>query len=395
MYVHTNTRAGSLLLLLATAVLVTACAAQPAATVAPEPATTPVAPSPTATPSPTPVADVSKLFTAHLINPQFEGAGPISGTMTIGNLEGAISGAMQMKGKDSTFEMTVEFPNVLASSSASIKVDGSEYTSTNGGPWFQVAEPGTDAGLANTIGVAALTSRDAGVVTKLGQQLHHMAPANAGTFKAADLGITDPSMADAEATLDFYARDDGSLAVMSVSLEWTVEGGAAPVPAAMTMDFAFDENPTVSIAPPADIWARFASDQHEYSIGYPADWQLIKAGTAEEADVFGYSSTEFAIGLRERQPKAASGNLEAYVRAFLRATPIKPEVNEATSVAGKDAWRVAYHDTVSGEDLYFVFTLLIEARNGYQVAFVGPKGAEADIVAFHETQLTTLVIPGR
>jgi hypothetical protein len=56
---------------------------------------------------------------------------------------------------------------------------------------------------------------------------------------------------------------------------------------------------------------------------------------------------------------------------------------------------VAYHDTVNGEELYFVFTLLIEGRNGYQVAFVGPKGYEADIVAFHETQLTTLVIPGR
>jgi hypothetical protein len=180
-----------------------------------------------------------------------------------------------------------------------------------------------------------------------------------------------------------------------VGLEWTVGGGAAPIPAAMTMDFAFDENPTVSIAPPADIWARFASEQHEYSIGYPSDWQLIKAGTAEEPDTFAYSSTQFAMGLRERQPKAASGNLEAYVRAFLGATPIKPEVNEATSVAGKDAWRVAYHDTVNGEELYFVFTLLIEARNGYVVAFVGPKGAEADIVAFHQTQLTTLVIPGR
>ena len=391
-------RAGSLLVMIASTVLVTACGAQPAATGTPGPATTPapvVTASPTATPSPTPVADVSQLFTAQIANPQFEGAGPISGTMTIGNLEGQIAGAMQVKGGDSTFEIAIEIPNVVNSSSASIKVDGSEYASTDGGPWFQSEDPGTDKGLAGAIGVAALTARDAGIVTWQGQELHHIVPGNAGTITPADLGITDPSMASAAPTLDFYARDDGSLAGMSVALEWTVDSGGTQVPAAMTLDFVFEENPTVSITAPDDVWAKYASKQHAYTIGYPADWQLIKAETAEDADVFGYSPSQFAIGLREGQPKAAKDNLDAYVRAFLEATPNKPEVNEATEVGGEAAWRVAYHDTVSGEELYFVFTLLIEGRNGYQVAFVGPKGYESDILAFHETQLTTLEIPGR
>jgi hypothetical protein len=391
-------RAGSLLVIIASTVLVTACGAQPAATGAAGPATTPapvVTASPTATPSPTPVADVSQLFTAQIANPQFEGAGPISGTMTIGNLEGQIAGAMQVKGGDSTSEIAIEIPNVLNSSSASIKVDGSEYTSTDGGPWFQSEDPGADKGLAGAIGVAALTARDTGIVTWQGQELHHIVPGNAGTITAADLGITDPSMASAAPTLDFYARDDGSLAGMSVALEWTVDSGGTQVPATMSLDFAFEENPTVSITAPDDVWAKYVSKQHAYAIGYPAGWQLIKAETAEDADVFGYSSTEFAIGLREAQPKAAKDNLDAYVRAFLKATPNKPEVNEATEVGGEAAWRVAYHDTVSGEELYFVFTLLIEGRNGYQVAAVGPKGYESDIVAFHELQLTTLEVPGR
>lgn len=397
---NVRAKAGSLLSILVAALLVAGCGGSPAASAAPAPAATPgqtvaVTPAPTASPSPTPVADVAELFTARIIDPQFEGAGQISGTMTIGNLEGSISGTMQMDGKDSTSEMTIDIPNVLNSTTATIKHDGNEYTSTDGGPWFQAENPAADSGLAATIGVAAMTARDSGIVTIQGQQLHHMVPGNAGTITAADLGMTDPSMADAKGTLDFYARDDGSLAVMSVGLEWTVDSGGTPIPSAMTLDFAFDENPTVSIAPPDEIWAKYTSKQHAYTIGYPADWQLIEAKSDDEADVFGYDSTQFAIGLRERQPKAASDRLDAYVRAFLKATPNKPEVNEATSAAGEDAWRIAYHDTVNGEELYFVFTLLIEGRNGYQVAFVGPKGYESDIVAFHEAQLTTLGIPGR
>ncbi len=395
-----RTRAGSLLPIILAALLAAGCGGSPAASAAPAPTATTgptvaVTPAPTASPSPTPVADVSKLFTARMIDPQFEGAGRISGSMTIGNLEGSIAGTMQIDGKDSTSEMMIDIPNVFSSTSASIEHNGDEYTSTDGGPWFKTEDPTADTGLAGTIGVAALTARDSGIVTVQGQQLHHMVPGNAGTITAADLGMTDPSMADAKGTLDFYARDDGSLAVMSVSLEWAVDSGGTPVPASMTMDFAFDEDPTVTIAPPDEIWARFASKQHGYSIGYPADWQLSKAENADEPDVFGYSSTQFSIGLRERQPKAASDRLDAYVRAFLDATPNKPEVSEATTAAGEDAWRVAYHDTVNGEELYFVFTLLIEGRNGYTVAFVGPKGYESDIVAFHESQLTTLEVPGR
>jgi hypothetical protein len=392
-----HSRAGSLLSLVTAGLLVAACGGSPAASADPGPTASPVAvtPAPTASPSPTPVADVSKLFTAQLVNPQFEGAGPISGSMTIGNLAGSIAGTMQMKGKDTTFEMTIEIPNVLSSTSASVEVDGTEYTSKDGGPWFKAEAPATDSGLSTAVSVAALTATDAGIVTMQGQQLHHMVPGNAGTITAADLGMTDPSMADAKGTLDFYARDDGSLAVMSVGLEWTVDSGGTPVPVAMTLDFAFDENPTVSIAPPDEIWTRYTSKQHAYTIGYPADWQLIKSESADEMDLFAYSSTQFAGGMRERQPKAASDRLDAYVRAFLKATPTKPEVNQATSVAGEDAWRIAYHDTVNGEELYFVFTLLIDGRNGYQVVFVGPKGYESDIVAFHEVQLTTLAIPGR
>lgn len=397
---NVRARAGSLLSILVAALLVAGCGGSPAASAAPAPTATPgqtvaVTPPPTASPSPTPVADVSKLFTARIIDPQFEGAGQISGTMTVGDLEGSIGGTMQMKGKDSTSEMTIDIPNVINSTTATINHDGSEYTSTDGGPWFETENPAANPGLAGTIGVAALTARDAGIVTVQGQQLHHMVPGNAGTITAADLGMTDPSMADAKGTLDFYARDDGSLAVMSVGLEWTVDSGGTPVPAAMTIDFAFDENPTVSIAPPDEIWAKYTSKQHAYTIGYPADWDLVKAESDEEMDLFAYSSTQFAGGMRERQPKAASDRLDAYVRAFLEATPNKPEVNEATSVGGEDAWRIAYHDTISGEELYFVFTLLIEARDGYQVVFVGPKGYESDIVAFHEVQLGTLEIPGR
>jgi hypothetical protein len=405
-------RAGSLVVIIASTVLVIACSAPPAAPGAPGPSATSepvVTVSPTTTPSPTPVADVSKLFTAQMINPQFEGAGPISGTMTIGNLEGQVAGSMQVKGGDSTSEIVIEFPNVLKSSSATITVDGREYTSTDGGPWFQSEDPGTDKGLAGAIGVAALTARDAGIVTWQGQELHHIVPGNAGTITAADLGITDPSLASGTPTLDFYARDDGSLAGMSVALEWTVDSGGTQVPVAMSLDFAFEENPTVSITAPTiatswpptsdDVWVMYTSKQHGYSIGYPAGWHLIEAETAEGVDVFAYFG-EYATGARDGLPKAAKDNLEAYVQAFRKATGVgffieATELDGPTQVGGEPAWRLAYQATLNGMERYSVFTLLIEGRNGYSFGAVGPKSHETDIVAFHELQLTTLEIPGR
>jgi hypothetical protein len=400
------TRGCSLLLV---AALAAACASSPPATGTPQPATTapsvatpapnvatPVpTTSPTQPPSPTPPADVSAGFTAHVADPQFQGSGPVSGTISIATFDGTLTGAMAVKGADSAFDLAIDIPSVMSASSSSIKVDGKAYQSQNGAPWFEVKSASTGGGLNAAIDTAASTVTDEGVVTKNGQQLHHMVPAGGGAITGAEMGFaSDPAMAAAPGSLEFYARDDGSLAIMTVTLAWTVNSGATPLDARMAIDFTFDENPDVSIAPPDNLWTRFASAKHAYTIGYPAGWTVIRAKTKDDADVFALSATQLSTAMREVQPKALSGNLKAYVKAFVRSTPQKLDVNEATTVGGKDAWRLAYYGKVNGQDLYFVFTLLMQGRNGYAVAFVGPKGYESDIVAFHEMQLSTLVLPG-
>jgi hypothetical protein len=374
----------------------------PTAASTPTPAPT-ITTAPAASPATTPAGDVARLFTAKQLDPQFAGSGPITGTMSVGTLEGTISGAMSVQGGNSAFHATIEVPGLATSSSYQVKVDGREYQSSDGILWFEVgpatggapASGSSDGGLDEAMMVAALTVTDQGVVTKLGRPLHRLVPDTAADLTAADFGLTGPSAVDATGTIEFYAHDDGTLAVMTVSLAWNADlGGGSTVPARIAMDFTFDDEAVAEIRPPDVVWSRFTSEQHGYTIGYPSAWYLRASKSDSDADAFAASPAEFAMAIRERQPKAAADNLAAYVRAFKRATGWKVEIDEATQVSGRPAWRLAYHHKVNGEMRYWVFTLLVQGRNGYMVGFVSPAGSEADVLAFHELQLTTLSLPG-
>lgn len=366
-----------------------------AATAAP---TATVTPPPTPAPTPTPPADVSKAFAAHLAKPDFRGGGPITGTISIGNLEGQVSGSMQLRGADSRMELSMEIPGIVSSSSSTITIGDVTYTATPGGPWIQGPTAAGSSGLGQAIMLGALTARDEGVVDRGGRQLHLLVPAGGGAISAADLGITDPSMAGAAGKLAFFARDDGSLAILSVSLEWAIPSGSTTLPAAMTIDFGFDERPSVVIVAPTDPWTRHTSERFGYAIAYPGDWGVLEATTNDEADLFGASATEFAAVFRQRQPAAAADDLEAYVRAFVqaerRSTGARPESEEAVTLLGGPARRLTYHQELEGEDVYVVYTLLVRGRNAWQVGLVGPTGYEDEVLALHEQQLLTFSLGG-
>jgi hypothetical protein len=393
---------------LAAALLLAACSAAPPApdtaqsgSPAPSPAAVATGSPASATPAPataipapaTPAPDVAALFASQMASSSLELAGEVTGTMSVGNLAGDISGAMATQGEDSAMQMAISIPDVLETSSYQITVDGHRYESKDGGPFFEVPVPAEPDRFAATLSAAALAARDQGIVTRDGQELHHLFAANGPALTAADLGMTDPSMADASGTIDFYVRDDGSLAVLAVALSWTIATGGQSIPASMALDFSFRPDDVAVIGRPESVWSRFTSKQHAYTIGYPEDMRLIESTNAADADVFVYSPTQLATVIRERQPKAASGNLGAYTKAFIAATPCRLEVNEKASLAGRDVHLLACHRKVNGERLYFVWTLLIDGRNAYQVASVGPAGAEDDIRAFNEAQAGTLTLP--
>lgn len=390
-------------LVLATA-LIAACSGSPATTQAPPatPTGTPMPTSapPTAAPSPSPTApaDVATLFASQLTDPAFEGTGPISGTLSLGNVEGTVTGALGVKGADSGFQLAIEIPNLLATSTYQIKVDGRKYVSQDGGPWFEVEDPSGSSGLSAAMDVAALTVTDAGIVTRGGQSLHHLVPANGGSVTAADLGMTDPSMADARGTLEFYARDDGSLAVMSMSLSWTATSGNTSIPATMALDFTFNQGDLAVIQPPDQVWTRYTSTRFAYSIGYPVEWQLYQAESDSDWDVFAYSASQYTAVARDVLPKSASGNLDAYVKAYIalekQTSKAKPETNRATTVLGLDGRRLTYHRVVNGNDLYSIHTLLVRGRNAYQISTFGPTGYEQALDDLHQVQLTTMTLEG-
>jgi hypothetical protein len=403
-------RRGIQVLAMATAILLSACSAAPGAPGAAQPSAGPTAAPPSAAPaSPaasaaavaapataapgTPAPDVAALFARQMASSQLALTGELSGSMALGNLTGDITGAMATQGADSAMTMTITIPDVLETSSYQITVGGHRYESKDGGPFFEVAPASDDGKFSATLAAAALAAEDRGIETRNGQQLHHLVPSTGSSVTAADLGMTDPAMADASGAIDFYARDDGSLAVLAVALSWTMASGGQTIPASMALDFSFRPGDIAVIGRPDTVWSMFTSKQHGYSIGYPEDMQLIASRKAANPDVFGYSPTQLATVMRERQPKAAAGNLGAYTRAFIAATPCKLEVNEKAFLAGRQARVLACHEKINGEKLYFVWTLLIEGRSAYQIGSVGPAGSEDDVRAFNEAQVSTFTLP--
>lgn len=394
--------ASNTLLAFVVGALIAGCSGSPASSVAPaaspsEAATSapPATAAPTLTPSPSP--DVAKLFASQFTD-EFAAAGPIIGTISLGNLEGQISGAMAASGGNSGFQMMLTIPGILSTSSYQLKVDGKEYESKDGGPFFEVDPSDAASGLSSVMAAAALTAKDEGVVSVNGEDFHHMVPSSGNAISAADLGMTEPSMADATGTLDFYARDDGSLAVMSLSLAWDMAVGDQQVPATMAMDFTFNPGDTSLISPPDQVWTRHASKLFAYSVGYPVGWDVHEAQDGSDWDIFSYSPTEYTAIARDPLTKADAGNLAGYVKAYIAieksTSKAMPETNEATTALGGDAWRLTYHRNVKGDDLYSVHTLFVRGQDAYQVTTFGPTGYEADLDNFHELQLGTMSLAG-
>jgi len=371
---------------LATAVIVAAACGAPATPQAPPSASPSVAAT---TPSPVPSVDVAAAFGRKLIA-GLHGSGTISGTVSVGTLEFPVSGSIAIAGQDSQTTFVIEVPGQPQASS-NLSVAGKRYSSTQDGPWFENTSP-VNTSFASAFANAAATVVDVGVETKLGRRLHHLVPMGGSSLTGEQLGMTDEAMRNAAGDLEFYAQEDGTLAVLSMALAWTQKSAGAELPAKMQIDFSFDSASTPTIAPPDDVWQRLTSERHHYSIGYPSAWTVFS--DTGVADAIGASPTEVSFVVLEVQPKPLTDDLQAYVDAWTKATrssnrKLKFDIDESITVGGQPAHRFAYHDRFQGNAIYSVFTLLIRGRDGYQIGLVGPKGQEAAVVSLHELQLTT------
>jgi hypothetical protein len=366
-------------------IVVTACGAP-----ATQPGSPSAAPSVVAiTPSPAPTVDVAAAFGRKLVA-GLHGTGTISGAVSVGTLEFPVTGSIAVAGQDSKTTVVVQVAGQPQASS-NLSVAGKRYTSTQDGPWFENTSP-VNTSFTSAFTNAAATVVDMGVETKLGRSLHHLVPKGGSGITGEQLGMTDESMRDAAGDLEFYAQEDGTLAVLSMALAWTQKSAGADLPAKMQLDLSFDSVTDPTIAPPDDVWKRYTSDRYHYSIGYPDVWTVFK--DIGEADVIGSSATEFSFVLLEVQPKPLTDDLQSYVDAWTKATrqsykKLKFTVDESITVGGQPAHRFAYHDRIQGNDVYSVFTLLIRGRDGYQIGLIGPKGQEAAVVSLNTLQAET------
>jgi hypothetical protein len=376
---HGSIAVTSLILLLLT---LSGCggAAAPAQTASPSPSPTPtVAP----TPSPTPI-DTAAAFVKVMANPQFSANVVVTGKLTIGKLEVAMSGEMALSGRDSRSSITLDMPGApQTTESVTVGVDG--YKRTKPGPWLGEAKSSSGTSMTDAL-ARLLNASDAGVVTKNGQALHHIVPTGGFSIPPSAVGLTDPAITDPKTSVDFYALADGTPALLALSISWTQTAGGQSTPCTVQMDMAFrDVGTAIAIQAPEDVWATTTSKRFNYSVAHPSDWVLVEAKANDEFGPSGQSIVYVAPQQVGTVALAAFGDqlVATYNKEFSVA---KPESDVASKLGGQAARLLTYHwKSAAGQNLVLYDAVTVRAGTGWEVFLIDVAGNEAADLALFET----------
>ena len=387
-------------MVIAVALIVAACGSNPPpsaapATESPSPsvaATASPSPSPSPTASPSPSNDVGAALIGKLTGPGFFAKSTIAGELDVAGARYGIVGSYDAAGVANHTVLTVQTPTGQAEET--IYSGGTTYHRTGSGPWY--AKPPT-LGSSDVSGFlrTVKTIQDSGVEAKNGQQLHHLTLPPGTSLPPSALGLTDPSITGATGTLEFWAKDDGTPAVMTEKASWQQTVSGSPVDAAMTVEFTFTDVGTVfTIDPPAQVWTTYTSAINHLSIGYPTDWDLFKSKKTGKFDEF--DGPIYAYSTVGRY--AAKGvNLNALVRYFAAHKPSyvsKYHVDKITTTKmnGVSARQLLIHATYKGVKEYWVVVLALKGTYFYELDFIDKAGHEADSNAQANLFLSTLVL---
>jgi hypothetical protein len=240
-------------------------------------------PAPTPSPTPTPV-DVAGIFVDRLANVSTLQA-TTTGTLTVGSDTTDITGETRVNTAGDTYVKVTCVTAGMSQTQATIRIGDQLYKSRDAGPF--VAQPPAAASQPQLLSLlstlASLT--DTGVVSHLGQQLHHLLPPTTYVLDPAVLGISDARLANVQASVDFYAMSDGTPASMAASAEWQYQTPTDSQPATLTLEVVFISfDQTVLVQAPTEVWQLMTSRLNKLSIGYPADWQIKLASKASQPD---------------------------------------------------------------------------------------------------------------
>ena len=350
--------------------------------------------APTATPSPslaaTPEAtpDIAQVFVAELASPSFEGVSDVTGTLTIASegitIDGTISGEYRFAGGDSASSLTMEMAGV-SQQMDEISVGADTYSSTDGGP-FVLSAPDTGAEDSPNLSeiLAGLESlRDAGETEHYGRTVHELTPTDPIDLDPAALGLTDPSMANAEVSMAFYAEADGMPAGFSVGMTWTqgLDTGAL-ADAEVAIDFEFtDLNSPVVIDIPEETWVWWDAEDAPFTVAYPEGWSTDAAfGTLlftapDENTLF---SVTLSAPTPEQMSQEAFSAASLATMASLGATPSGSLPYEVGSISST---LVAYRNAYADANSLLLHLPLFDGTYGYeiQLATIAAPGEESAV----------------
>lgn len=368
------------LLSIAIALAVVACGGA-AASVAPSATPTPAA-TPTAapTPSPTPV-DVPAAFVRRIAMPDFSATAKITGSMTVGAIEGRITGDGVMDSGDSSSTMTIDL-GTFKQETGTVRVGAKSWSRRSPGPWLEdPAKPAGSEGTTITDFLLSVASvEDLGLETRGGRQLHHLRSKAGQEIPCAALGFASDTAKDAECTLDLYATADGTPAIMAIAGGWKQVSGGVEVPATMTFELAFDDiGEPQAIEPPDDVWVRHTSTALGYTMARPADWTVEPAEDKDTYQVNGQPYIYVAVTpFKGSTAKFAAALKASYKEPFGG----DPASETPTNLGGAAGVRLIYrYTTEQGQEMTLVDDAISRDGSGWEVFLVTDGGPE-DIEVF-------------
>jgi hypothetical protein len=347
------------------------------------PSQAPASPTAAATPSPSAV-DVAAAFVQNVTGPSFNATATIAGTMTVGPVDGTITGEGVVSGANSSMTLVID-ADVFKQTSESIHVGGASWSRKDDGPWLE--DPAKPAGSANQTLDGMLQSvtsvTDTGVETRGGRQLHHLRSSGGNAIPPTTFGVDPATAKDAEFTLDFYATDDGTPAILAIAGSWTTVGsGGTSLPTELRFDITLDDvgEPQV-INPPEDVWVRYTSKALGYTMAHPPDW-MVESKKNEDTYLLndqGYvyvavtpykgSTAKFVTDLKASYKKPFQGD---------------PTTETPTRLGGQPAVRLVYDYTNDqGQAVTIADDVISRDGTGWEV-FLATGGGPEDIEVFDQ-----------
>lgn len=359
------------------AIIVAACGT--AATPSPSPTATP-APTPAPTPSPTPL-DVSAAFVKAIGAPDFSARATVTGTLTVGSVEGTIAGTGAFDAGSSSLTMTVK-AGTFEQGTDTINVGNQSWKRTSPGPWLEDPERTSDEVSFGDLLRKLVSVTDLGAETRGGLRLHHLQPKGGAAVSAATLGFDVGDATDAKFTLDFYAADDGTPAIMAIAGSWTQTSGDVSLPTKVAFDIAFNGVGTpVTISPPTDVWVRYTSTKFGYSMAHPPEWTV-------ESDADGESYLLDGQGYVYVVTAKYTGSSAAFVKAlktsYREQFGVDASSETATTLGGEPAVRLVYEfKNDSDQDVTVADDVISRKGIGWEV-FLATGGGRSDIEIFDQ-----------